>query len=374
MSRRTRSFWWYLLPLIIFGALVYRWRNWSMPFNGLFSRVLYPLVVKQHDVVTGLNDENFRKEDPAVLSARVRELERECNELRAQLTQALASQAYYANIKELLEFKQRYCTNKATVCRVLLKHFGCDEHYFLINCGQSSGVKPGMIAIAHGQLVGRILEVLPQYSKLLLVTDRRCKIAAYCAKTRTAGIYSGINENTRAALNFVNHLNPLTVGDLVISSGQGLVWPEGFGLGTITDFRQHGVSYEVTVRPLVQQENIEYCLVADPHALTAPPVGGVPVDVQAQPVPVVAQPAGVVLPAKAVVQTSVPAPAAPVHVPVSKPAVAKDTHVVAAPVQVPVQHAVRNVHENNDVADTEGSDDESDVDDDTQDSGAVAAD
>lgn len=270
MARKTRRMWWYLIPLALCAALVYRWKNWSNPINGIFSRLLYPLIVKQYEIGRHLGEVAYQRADPTVLQARANRFERECNQLRNQLTQALAMQAYYANIKELLDFKHRYCADKAIICRVLLKHLGCDEHYFLLGCGAEGGIKVNMIAVAHGQLIGRVLQVFPHYSKLMLVTDKRCRVAAYCAKTRTAGIYTGANALTRAGLSFVNHLNPLQVDDLVLSSGEGPVYPEGFGLGTIVDFKQQGVGYEVNVRPLVPIDSIGYCAVVDSHNLTAP--------------------------------------------------------------------------------------------------------
>ena len=59
-------------------------------------------------------------------------------------------------------------------------------------------------------------------------------------------------------LDFVSHLEPLVRDELVLTSGDGLLFPEGPALGTIAQFSLHdqGFLYDVHVKPLYQLDDI----------------------------------------------------------------------------------------------------------------------
>ena len=63
-----------------------------------------------------------------------------------------------------------------------------------------------MIAVFKDCLVGRVVEVYPYYSKVILITDPTCKVAAICTSTNVKGIHEGMLSLTTTKLSFVNHL------------------------------------------------------------------------------------------------------------------------------------------------------------------------
>ncbi len=100
-----------------------------------------------------------------------------------------------------------------------------------------------MIAVYKGCLLGRVCEVYPWFSKLELITDKSCKIAAHGLLSKASGIYQGTNSESLAQLNHVSHLAMLQDNDVLISSGEGLVFPRGFGLGKIKRFHVDGLFF-----------------------------------------------------------------------------------------------------------------------------------
>ena len=46
---------------------------------------------------------------------------------------------------------------------------------------------------------------------------------------------------------------------MVLSSGTGLLYPQGLCLGTITSFAKNDVDYAITLKPLIDLEKLEYC-------------------------------------------------------------------------------------------------------------------
>lgn len=116
-----------------------------------------------------------------------------------------------------------------------------------------------MVALYKNCIIGKVTEVYPCHSKIVLVTDRTCNIAAVCAQSKALGIYHGANEEWTAHLEHVSHLAIIEQGDLVLSTGEGLIFPRGFGLGRITRSTRDGLFYTISLAPLVDVRAISHC-------------------------------------------------------------------------------------------------------------------
>jgi rod shape-determining protein MreC len=187
-------------------------------------------------------------------------LKRQNQLLHLQNVRLRAALSYAQKIKELVSFNKRY-EGRGHIAHVIAKNMTQDGHYFLIDGGSRQGIAKDMVVLYNNNLIGKIIEIYPWYSKVCLVTDRNCKVAAYCVETKAQGIYEGCNDQMMANLNFVNHLSDIKPGDLVLSSGEGLVFPEGFALGRVGSFTNDGLYKRITVEPLCDIKQIDYCLV-----------------------------------------------------------------------------------------------------------------
>jgi rod shape-determining protein MreC len=152
----------------------------------------------------------------------------------------------------------------AHIVHVVLKHFDVDGHYFLINSGAQHHVEVNMVAVINNHLVGRVSEVYPAYAKIQLLTDKALKVAACCSQTKAYGIFTGTGQKKQAALNFVDHLQDVVMGDLVLSSGTGLLYPAGLCLGNIVYCVKKDVAYDIVVQPLIDLEHLDYCFLLPP--------------------------------------------------------------------------------------------------------------
>ncbi len=170
-----------------------------------------------------------------------------------------ATQSYLEDTRELREFSVRYNDAHLVTTQVLARHFSNCAHFFLIDVGSNQGITEDMVAVYRNCLVGRVTEVYPWYSKVRLITDAACKVAAYCVQTRASGIHEGVHKENETTLRYVSHLNDIREHDLVISSGEGLIFPQGFALGCITEIQLDGLYYVVTIKPLIDLQRLRYC-------------------------------------------------------------------------------------------------------------------
>ena len=78
--------------------------------------------------------------------------------------------------------------------------------------------------------MGRIVGVYPEYSKVMLIVDRKSSADAMVQRTRVRGMLKGKGGN-RCSLEFVPKSADVQVGDLVLASGLVGLYPKGLVLG-----------------------------------------------------------------------------------------------------------------------------------------------
>lgn len=139
----------------------------------------------------------------------------------------------YAKEIEIIKLSTHLYKNvhMVTLAQVMVRHCTEHEHFFLINAGSTQGVKPDMVVVCNRMLIGRIIAVYPWYSKVLLISDKQSKIAVFVGQESVAAIYQGKNSEKEGELIFVNNLDELVDQELVLSSGQGMIYPYGFAIG-----------------------------------------------------------------------------------------------------------------------------------------------
>jgi rod shape-determining protein MreC len=190
-------------------------------------------------------------------------LKQKNEDLKSELIKLNTTLNFEEKSQEILDFKNRYNLDNTIFAKIITKNITPHEHYFFINKGNAHNIKKNMIAVYKLQIIGKIVDVYRWYSKVLLITDKKNKIAAYTNNTNAKGIAQGTNNINKLKFEFVDHFSKIEKDDFVISSGQGLVFPEGFCLGTISKFKKNGLYFDIEVKPLVEIEKLENCLITD---------------------------------------------------------------------------------------------------------------
>ncbi len=170
--------------------------------------------------------------------------------------------------KELSQFMERYKIG-GVQAHIMTKQIDENSHFYLVNAGTNAGIRKDMVAIYQHHLVGRVTEAYNWYSKVLLITDEKSKIAAYTGKTHAPGIIQGYNQPTQCNFTYVSHLFQVLNHDLVISSGQGEVFPQGFCLGKIVlhNIKEKELYHHIEVKPMINLRSLSYVLLIDPKTI-----------------------------------------------------------------------------------------------------------
>ena len=221
------------------------------------SYLLYPVIKVQKWITDPFYNYFSQQSDMICLQKKVVDLQEHNENLQAQVIALQSTIDFAYRSQEIRDFEQKYDFSEKKIAQVLLRSFDDAGHFYWVDGGSNHGVTVNMIAIYKNNIIGRVMHVDPLYSKVALITDRRCKIAVHCAQTKTVGIYEGQN-NLVGSLEFVPHYEKLMIDDLVISTGQGLVYPQGFAVGKIKSFEVQDVAYKVFVESLIDLKKIEF--------------------------------------------------------------------------------------------------------------------
>ncbi|OIP89097.1 MAG: rod shape-determining protein MreC [Syntrophaceae bacterium CG2_30_49_12] len=202
---------------------------------------------KRYIFLVGLEEENRQLKKKNIL-------------LTGQLIQYQEGYLEGIRLQKLLKLKENlnYSTITAMVVgRNKLSGF----QTILINKGTAHNLRIGLPVAADQGVIGRITEASWHVSKILLLTDENSKIDALVQRTRTPGILHG--SGFISHLKYVPKTDDVRVGDAVISSGMGGVFPKGLLLGFVksVDKRDAALFQKVEVTPSVDVARIEEVLV-----------------------------------------------------------------------------------------------------------------
>ena len=93
-----------------------------------------------------------------------------------------------------------------------------------INAGKSMGLQIDFPIIGENGIVGRISEVNNETSRVLFITDVSSRVPVLISDNEHQGILIG-NSKGSPSIHFVNELSKINIGDLVMTSGKGDVFP-----------------------------------------------------------------------------------------------------------------------------------------------------
>ena len=153
---------------------------------------------------------------------------------------------------------------------VIAKVIGYDatqwSKVIFINRGTNHKVQKNSSVMNNAGVIGHVIHSSPNSSKVLLITDGRSAVDSLFQETRESGITVGTGENI-CEMKFVPISAKINLGDKVISSGLGGVFPKGLVVGSVVDiFKQSQELFQdIMVEPSADLSNIEEVIVLLPN-------------------------------------------------------------------------------------------------------------
>jgi rod shape-determining protein MreC len=108
------------------------------------------------------------------------------------------------------------------------------EHKVVVNKGSRFGVHPGQAVFDGNGVVGQVLRVTPYSSEVVLITDPSHAIPVQVNRNGLRTIAQGTGQIDRLSLPYLPSNADVKVGDLLVTSGLGGVFPAGYPVARVT--------------------------------------------------------------------------------------------------------------------------------------------
>lgn len=207
------------------------------------------------------------------LRDQIEELQRQNAELKESVVvvKNIELEAENIRLRSLLEFR-RSVQFDTVPARVI----GKDYSYLTIDRGMDAGIGEQMCAMTNEGVVGRVLSAGGRTSKILLMWDSNNRLGGIVQRSRVQGIVEGDQEG-RFIMKYLEANADVKRGDLVVTSGEGGVFPKGLAVGTVAAVTRRGGELFQTAAlvPAADLDRLEEVLVAvvresEPTDVTAP--------------------------------------------------------------------------------------------------------
>ncbi len=199
------------------------------------------------------------------------QLKQEITELREEEAAFAEDAAQGRRLQAVLGFQHQYISK--TVAAQVIGTSGSDRsHVLYLDKGLADGLRPNQPVITPYGIVGKLRDVFPHTSQLLLINDSSSGAGVLLASTRIRGILRG----TSAGEIQINNLTPdqrIKPGEQVITSGGDQVFPRGLPVGTIVSVvpdPQHQPYTAITLKPAADLARLEEVLVITGTSPTLP--------------------------------------------------------------------------------------------------------
>jgi rod shape-determining protein MreC len=222
--------------------------------TGHFFRNTWHNYVDLHDV---------RKEN--------RDLQDEVNRLRMEQVRLKEDAEQGRRLQALLGFKEKFIS-QTVVAQVIGSSGSEQSHLIYIDKGSHAGIKPDMAVITPDGIVGKIKDVFPLSSQVLLINDRDSGAGVILGSQRLQGVLKGSLQGEIFVKDIMSD-EKVENGDPVITSGGDRIYPKGLPVGTVTNVavdRDSEASLAIKIKPAANLNRLEEVMVITRMAEEAP--------------------------------------------------------------------------------------------------------
>jgi rod shape-determining protein MreC len=170
---------------------------------------------------------------------------------------ALRLSAENAELRDLSKLVPEPAISFVTA-RVIADSGGAFARNVMVNAGRDNGVARGQAAITGEGLAGRVSEVGSRAARVLLITDLNSRVPVVVDGTRQRAILAGDN-TARPSLRYVDAGGTMRIGDRIVTSGQGGVFPPGLAVGVVASLDSEGARVE----PYAALSRVDYLRLVD---------------------------------------------------------------------------------------------------------------
>ncbi len=166
--------------------------------------------------------------------------------------------AAYERMEKMLQFKEYYFYDMIGA-QVIGRDPSNWFHSIMIDRGSADQVEVDMGVATYNGLVGKIIQVHPNSSQVVLLLDQGCSVGAMDQRSREIGVVRGGMEDNYCYFDYIAHDADIEINDIVTTSGIGSSIPKGIQVGRIVAIKKekHDLFQRILVKPEVDFNKLE---------------------------------------------------------------------------------------------------------------------
>lgn len=164
-------------------------------------------------------------------------------------------------LKKLLSFKEQ-SPHTLLAARIVARDPNNWSRGVVINKGSKQGIGQGNVVITDLGLVGKVLEVSANTSKIILISDLDNAVSARIQRTREEGLVSGTLLGA-IVMRYLEKDSDAAPGDIVLTSGLTRNYPDAILIGEVREVKEEpqGLGRYCVINPAVDLNRLEEVLV-----------------------------------------------------------------------------------------------------------------
>jgi rod shape-determining protein MreC len=218
-----------------------------------FVTLVQKPVISLRDRITG------GAESAGLKDAEIESLKSEVEELKLELQMTQLKSEEYSELKELagsLNVVEPAANRKPVAANVISYDNTDTFNVFTIDVGSEAGIARNSVVICGAGLVGRVISSDKGWARVVSITDENNRIGFQVAEKKDGadvdflGLCSGDGEGDLSG-NLLDEEGFARVGDEVVTSGLGGIYPAGITIGKVTkaEYTKRSQLMEVTIEP-----------------------------------------------------------------------------------------------------------------------------
>jgi rod shape-determining protein MreC len=253
-----------LLGILAFVSASDRSVSWVESALGSIIQPVQTFAAKASDSIIDFFQRVFKTSDA----------DKELEQLQvrmAQLEQAEEGnstlQAENERLKKLLNYVETLDNYDYVTAVVTGNSQGVWFETFTINAGRNQGIEKDMSVVCADGLIGRIIEVGANWSKVTAIIDPSSEVSVMVERTRDIGVVRGAfsaTSDNQLELYYLPSGYDLVPGDKIVTSGMSSIFPKSVVVGTVTEVTRssaEGTQANAIIEPAVDFGHLEEVLV-----------------------------------------------------------------------------------------------------------------
>lgn len=181
--------------------------------------------------------------------------------LESQQTRLIELESENRRLSDLLELRDAL-QMKAVAANVIGNDAVGVAQTMILAEGSHNGLRRDFAVISKEGVVGKLIAVAPDVSRVLLIDDHNSALDAFDQRSRARGIVAGVLDGG-VTMKYVDRSQDIKAGDSIVTSGMDGIFPRGLLVGTVTAVSQDGpgLFLNIGVQPAADFRKLEQVLV-----------------------------------------------------------------------------------------------------------------